>query len=126
MANRSTPVVVTARSGPYVQTWRIPLELPQLDDCACVTDTLISISCRISELFYNVERHLCSVPPSPLSEWVEGEIIIDVFTSSTTPEDYTIEVTPVEDAMLRYIAGILLEVHDSALSCFSDLIQKCS
>ena len=35
MANPSTPVVVTARSGRSVQTWRIPLELPQLDDYAC-------------------------------------------------------------------------------------------
>ena len=79
-----------------------------------VTDTFISITCRISESFYNVERHLCNVPPLPLSEWVEGEIIIDVFTSSTTPEDYTIEVTPVEDAMLRYINGIA----GSARLCF--------
>ena len=39
---------------------------------------------------------------SPLSEWVEGEVIIDVFTSSTGVEDYTIEVTPVEDTVLRY------------------------
>ena len=59
--------------------------------------------CRFSQLFYSVERTLCSVPPLPLSQWgqEEGEVIIDVFTSSTSGENYTIEVTPVEDAVLR-------------------------
>ena len=59
--------------------------------------------CRFSQLFYSVERTLCSVSPLPLSQWEqeEGEVIIDVFTSSTSGENYTIEVTPVEDAVLR-------------------------
>ena len=43
----------------------------------------------------------------PLSEWMdEGEeIIIDVFTSSTGEESYTMEVTPVEleDTVMKWV-----------------------
>ena len=60
---------------------------------------------RFSEQFHTVERTLCSVPPSPLSRWEddEDEVIIDVFTSSKDQEHYTIEVNPVEDAVMRWV-----------------------
>ena len=69
--------------------------------------SIILIS-RISQLFYSVERILCTVPPLPLSEWMnEGEeIIIDVFTSSTGEESYTMEVTPVEDTVMKWVCSI--------------------
>ena len=49
-----------------------------------------------------MERTLCRVSPLSLSQWgqEEGEVIIDVFTSNTSVENYTIEVTPVEDVEL--------------------------
>ena len=60
---------------------------------------------RFSEQFHTVERTLCSVPPSPLSQWSDNdeEVIIDVFTSSADQEHYTIEVNPVEDAVMRWV-----------------------
>ena len=60
---------------------------------------------RFSEQFHTVERTLCSVPPSPLSQWGDNdeEVIIDVFTSSPDQEHYTIEVNPVEDAVMRWV-----------------------
>ena len=64
---------------------------------------LLSHACRVPQLFHTVERILCSVPPSPLSWWKEEEeeVIIDVFTSSTEEERYTVEVTPVENTVLK-------------------------
>ena len=64
-----------------------------------------SLFSRIPQLFYSVERILCTVPPLPLSQWGdEGEeIIIDVFTSSTGEESYTMEVTPVEDTVMKWV-----------------------
>ena len=63
---------------------------------------------RISQLFYSVERILCTVPPLPLPQWGnEGEeVIIDVFTSSTGEESYTMEVTPVEDTVMKWVISI--------------------
>ena len=54
-------------------------------------------------MFHTVERILCSVPPSPLSWWKdeEEEFIIDVFTSSSEEESYNVDVTPVEDTVLK-------------------------
>ena len=50
-----------------------------------------------------VERTLCSAPPSRLSQWGEEgeEVIIDVFTSSSDKQNYTIEVIPVEQSELK-------------------------
>ena len=74
--------------------------------CFCVITDNSSVSrvvCRFSQQFYRVERTLCNVPLLSLSRWgqEEGEVIIDVFTSSASGENYTIEVTPVEDAELK-------------------------
>ena len=57
---------------------------------------------RFSQRFYTVHHTLCSLP-APLSQWEEDgkEVILNVFTSSTEKEDYSLEVTPVEDASLR-------------------------
>ena len=65
----------------------------------------ISLFSRISQLFYSVECILCTVLPLPLSQWGGGrdereEIIIDVFTSSTGEESYTM---PVEDTVMKWV-----------------------
>ena len=76
---------------------------------------------RFSEQFHTVERTLCSVPPSPLSQWGddEDEVIIDVFTSSPDQEHYTIEVNPVEDAVMRWVTWPGVDGHMTwGCNCF--------
>ena len=75
-------------------------------ECACMQ--YIILSSRISQLFYSIERILCTVTPLPLSEWGDEkeEIIIDVFTSSTGEESYTMEMTPVEDTVMKWVLSI--------------------